>query len=110
MGLAAASIFSTAISPKRRTMHRATWMICARSPSASIERRKMMTITQAINKAREDVSLVSFGDQYVVQTWSAKHNATWQMHPMDWGRAKVSLRANRIQYALECLGWQHDDA
>ena len=47
-----------------------------------------MTLTQAIKRARERVTIVPQGRDYVLHTWSPKHNATWVSHSMDWGRVK----------------------
>ena len=62
-------------------------------------------ITNAITVARSRVRTIHYGNgDYVIQTWSPKHNATYESHHMDRWRAMAYAKANRIEEALEHMG------
>lgn len=63
-----------------------------------------MTRKQAIKTAANRVAIVRQGEQYVVHTWSPKHNATYVSHPMTREAAMVTAWGNKLETALELLG------
>lgn len=63
-----------------------------------------MTITKAIKRANDRVSICPQGGQYVLQTWSPQHNATLVDQPTTYSAAAANARYRKICIALEALG------
>lgn len=74
-----------------------------------IETEKM-TISRAIRIAQGRVSIVPQGHQYVVRTWSPKHDATWQSDLMDRDRAHAYAWEQRVHLALDLVGCEDAQA
>ena len=69
-----------------------------------------MSIAKAIKKARQNVSLVSFGNQWQVNTYSESHRAWWQGNPTTYAQARRWASEAIVQFALEKLGYLGEDA
>lgn len=69
-----------------------------------------MEISAAIRKARSEVQMVRFGNQWQVNTWSAQRRAWWQGGPTDYHRARALYSEAVVRRALEALGYCEEDA
>lgn len=65
--------------------------------------------TKAIKMARDKVSIVNQGSQYVVHTWSPRHNSTWVSHSMDYWKARGYARNELLKVALSARGINDPD-
>jgi len=64
-----------------------------------------MNLTKALGHARDRVHIVSQGrKQYVLHTWSPKHDATWVSHSMDLWGVRMAAKEAKIEEALRLLG------
>ncbi|WP_395794393.1 hypothetical protein [Aquimonas sp.] len=68
------------------------------------------SITSAITDARTKVSLLRFGNQWQVNTYSESHRAWWQGQPTDYARARAAASSITVQFAQEALGADRLDA
>lgn len=69
-----------------------------------------MTAAQAIKTAANRVSIVNNGPgQYVVHTWSPRHNATWVSNPATRDIALAHAWEAKVRTALELLGVEDAD-
>jgi hypothetical protein len=62
-----------------------------------------MTKQEATKIAIDRVSVVKQGDQYVVHTWSPKHNATFVSHRMSRFAATRAARETRMRMAIDLM-------
>ncbi len=69
-----------------------------------------MTLQDAIKRARRRVSIVNQGSQYVLHTWSPRHNAVFVSHCMDYSRVRACAREALMREALEALSVDDADA
>lgn len=69
-----------------------------------------MTLTQAIKRARDRVRVVHYGrDDFVIQRYIPKMNATTESNHMDRWRAQAHAKEARIALALELYGTDDPD-
>ena len=71
---------------------------------------KQMTKTQAISKARQQVSdLCVFGENYRFSVYDADRKAWRETHPQDYWAARAQRSCVLIQLAREALGFTDGD-